>query len=344
MSIKHIYCFAFYDMSAPSVRYRLKYPLEKLEADYGIDYDLIHPGYDFKNLCRFAWIFCVILLFRKRDSLIIFQKIYTKGIYATALKILLFFRPKNTLYDIDDAEYIRHSAETVRHFMKHCSACSTGSETLREYAEKYNANAFVLTSPIIYHDEIKKTRNQLFTIGWIGFYSGHRENLNTLLFPAIKALSEPIKLVLLGVRNAAHRQEVYDYFSGNKNIKIEIPEDIDWLNEVDVYRRIKTFDIGVSPLIDNEFNRAKSAFKLKQYLSAGVPALCSPIGENLNFMDAGIEGFFCDSPEEFKTSILKLKNINEQKYSQLCFNTTSKLHTFDIQKYCIDLLKNIQGK
>lgn len=329
-------------MSAPSVRYRLKYPFERLKEYHGISYDLIHPGYGVKNLCRFAWICCVILFFRKRNSLIIFQKIYTKGIYATALKILLFFRPQNTLYDIDDAEYIRHSAETVQHFMKHCSACSAGSETLRKYAEKYNANAFVLTSPIIHHNEIKEARNQLFTIGWIGFYSGHRENLNTLLFPAIKALNVPIKLVLLGVRKAEHRQEVRDYFSENKNIKIEIPEGIDWLDEVDIYRRIKAFDVGVSPLINNEFNRAKSAFKLKQYLSAGVPALCSPTGENLNFMTAGVEGFFCDSPKAFQTDILTLKNMNEQKYQQLCFNTRSKIHTFDIQKYCTDLLKNIR--
>jgi len=209
MPIKHIYCFAFYDMSAPSVRYRLKYPLEILKDDYGINYNLIHPGYDLKNMSQFAWIFLSILFFRKRHSLIIFQKIYTKGIYATALKILLFFRPKNTLYDIDDAEYIRHSPDTVQYFIKHCAACSTGSRTLKEYAEKYNTNAFVLTSPIICHDEIKQACNQLFTIGWIGFYSGHQENLKTLLFPAIKALNEPIKLTVFIIGCAGTMQSYW---------------------------------------------------------------------------------------------------------------------------------------
>lgn len=329
-------------MSAPSVRYRLKYPLERLKKEHGISYDLIHPGYDAKNLWRFVRIFCLILLFRKRNSAIIFQKIYTKGIYATALKILLFFRPANTFYDIDDAEYIRHSPETVRYFMKHCKGCLTGSETLRQYALQFNPNSVVLTSPIIEHKEIKTTRNQLFTIGWVGFYSGHRANLHEILFPAILTLNVPIKLVLLGVRKAEHRTEVYDFFRKNEFVEVEIPENINWLDEECVYRRIKAFDVGVSPLLDNEFNRAKSAFKLKQYLSAGVPTLSSPIGENLRFMTDGVEGYFCDSPETFQKAIIKLKEMNEPKYQQLCFNTKSKLHTFGIQKYCTDLLRNFQ--
>lgn len=344
MPVKHIYCFAFYDMSAPSVRYRIKYPLDLLYTEQGISYDLIHPGYDFKNMRKFLWVFLSALLFRKRNSLIIFQKIYTKGLYANALKMLLFFRPKKTFYDIDDAEYIRFEPNTVQHFMKHCETCTVGSETLKNYALQHNANVILLTSPVIAHQEIKTSRNALFTIGWIGFYSGHKDNLHSITFPAINTLKEPVKLVILGVRKAAHRQEIRDYFASNENIQIEIPEDIDWLDELSVYRQIKTFDVGISPLLDNEFNRAKSAFKLKQYLSAGVPALCSPIGENIHFLDEGKNGFFCDSPEAYTRAILKIKNMNDEQYQLLCKNTRSDLNRFSVRQYAMDLIMNTNSK
>jgi hypothetical protein len=68
---------------------------------------LYNPGYDFRNLLNLLLTYFSALLCRDKKSIIVFQKIYTHGIDATALKILLFFRKQNTLYDIDDAEYTR---------------------------------------------------------------------------------------------------------------------------------------------------------------------------------------------------------------------------------------------
>lgn len=42
--------------------------------------------------------------------------------------------------------------------------------------------------------------------------------------------------------------------------------------------RVAEFDIGIAPLADLEFNRARSNIKLKEYAAAGVPWLASPIG------------------------------------------------------------------
>jgi glycosyltransferase involved in cell wall biosynthesis len=43
-------------------------------------------------------------------------------------------------------------------------------------------------------------------------------------------------------------------------------------------RQIAEYDIGIAPLADIEFNRARSDVKLKEYAAAGVPWLASPIG------------------------------------------------------------------
>lgn len=46
----------------------------------------------------------------------------------------------------------------------------------------------------------------------------------------------------------------------------------------DLARYVGTFDIGIAPIADIPFNRAKSNVKVKEYAAMGVPWLASPIG------------------------------------------------------------------
>jgi glycosyltransferase involved in cell wall biosynthesis len=43
-------------------------------------------------------------------------------------------------------------------------------------------------------------------------------------------------------------------------------------------REVAAFDIGIAPIVDIPFNRARSNVKVKEYAAAGVPWLASPIG------------------------------------------------------------------
>jgi glycosyl transferase family 1 len=43
-------------------------------------------------------------------------------------------------------------------------------------------------------------------------------------------------------------------------------------------RRLADFDLGIVPLLDNGFNRGRSNVKAREYASAGVPWLASPVG------------------------------------------------------------------
>jgi glycosyltransferase involved in cell wall biosynthesis len=51
------------------------------------------------------------------------------------------------------------------------------------------------------------------------------------------------------------------------------PVDFDQLG-----RQLVRFDIGIAPIVDHAFNRARSNIKVKEYAAAGVPWLASPIG------------------------------------------------------------------
>lgn len=339
MKPTHIYWFAYFNLNEPSVRYRAKFPLEFLQKERGITHSIVYPGYDVKNLSKFIFTFLSALIFRKRNSVIVFQKIYSTGIYATALKVLLFFRRANTLYDIDDAEYTRRSTKTINYFIKRCSKCATGSTTILEYVQPMNENVHHLTSPVIAHEIYKTELEKVFTIGWIGYYGAHRQSLMELFFPALLDVNFPIKLSLLGVTKKIQEEEIRAYFKDNNNITINTPLNLNWHDEKSIYTHISTFDIGVSPLLDTEFNRGKSAFKLKQCLSCGVPVLASPVGENKKHLRPSINGYFCNSPDEFLQRIIELKDLNESEYKILIKNSKASYPEFSLGGYCRDLVE-----
>ena len=54
---------------------------------------------------------------------------------------------------------------------------------------------------------------------------------------------------------------------------------------------LKSCHIGIMPLPDTPFARGKSAFKLIQYLRAGLPAIASAVGENSHVIRQGETGF-----------------------------------------------------
>jgi glycosyltransferase involved in cell wall biosynthesis len=345
VQLKHIYWFSHYNLDAPSTRYRAKYALEYLAEEKGISYSFVTPGYGINNIIRFISVYFSVLFFRKKNSLIVFQRIYTDGLYAKALKLLLLIRRKNTLDDLDDAEYLYHSDKTIKFFMKNCGACSVGSESLKDYTLKFNTNTYIYTSPIIPHNKIKKQKNGLLTIGWIGFYNtdekfeeSHKKNISHLFLPALLEIEFDVKFVVLGITLEKDKNELTRFYAGNKNIQLEIPLFINWRDEFTIYERITAFDIGISPLLDNEGNRAKSAFKLKQYFSCGVPAMGSSVGENSKFLHHGITGFICDTHTEYADTIRKIKQMNSTEYNGLSERALASVEQFSLDQYCLQLI------
>lgn len=333
MKIKHIYFFVNYNKKSPSVRYRIIYFADYLILNHKISNSFIYPSYRIEQVFRFIYVFFEVLFFRKKDSIIVFHKIHTNRIYAPLLKLLLNFRPKNTIYDIDDADYLRFPSKNINYFIKKSEIITVGSKELEKYANQFNTKTHLLSSPIIAHNCIKTQKNEIFTIGWIGYFNSHKENLYQHAFPAILALEFKVKLVLLGVTKQSHFKEIKAYFAENQMIELVMPYPINWLDEKAVYDLIKEFDVGIAPLNDDEFNRAKSAFKLKQCLSCGVPVLASYVGENINFLKEGYNGFFCTSKESFIEKLTLIHNMNHENYNVLSLNAQKSIVHFDMNYY-----------
>lgn len=279
--------------------------------------------------------------------MLVIQKIYSNRFYATALKILITIKKNHTLYDIDDAEYLRHSPKSLQFFMKKCTAVSVGSKVLENYAHQFNSNVFLNTSPVINHSYLKKSLADKFTIGWVGDYGNgnplsyefsHKRALNELIFPIFKKLNTPVRLVLIGITRMKDILAIKAYFDKLKNVELIIPENIDWTNENWLYNEICKFDVGLAPLIEHEFNRAKSAYKVKEYLSCGIPALASITGENASFVNHGINGFICDSQDDYEKQIRHFTSMGKDEYFKMSSNAYSNSQLFRTEKYCDDLI------
>ncbi|MEM9025216.1 MAG: hypothetical protein AAGB22_15825, partial [Bacteroidota bacterium] len=117
--MKFIYWFAYYGLDSPSVRYRANYPLREFKRTHGIGYTLVIPGYRPALILRFLRAYCSALCFRKRNSVIVIQRVNSGFIYATLLRLLVVLRPKDTVYDLDDADYLTHPDRSRGFFLRH---------------------------------------------------------------------------------------------------------------------------------------------------------------------------------------------------------------------------------
>lgn len=66
------------------------------------------------------------------------------------------------------------------------------------------------------------------------------------------------------------------------------------------------FDIGVMPLIDGPWERAKCGYKLIQYMAAGVVPMGARVGENKILIQDGVNGYLASQTEEWIKKLLML--------------------------------------
>jgi glycosyltransferase involved in cell wall biosynthesis len=60
-----------------------------------------------------------------------------------------------------------------------------------------------------------------------------------------------------------------------------------------------SMNIGLMPLEDTPWSRAKCSFKLLQYMALGIPAVASPVGMNSEVVAHGHNGFLAQNPDDW---------------------------------------------
>jgi len=90
-----------------------------------------------------------------------------------------------------------------------------------------------------------------------------------------------------------------------KGANIRIKE---WTLDTEV-KNLQNFDVGIMPLLDNEWSRGKGGYKLLQYMAVGIPCVASPVGVNAKLIREGINGYLANSEDEwYKKLEVLIKN------------------------------------
>jgi glycosyltransferase involved in cell wall biosynthesis len=66
------------------------------------------------------------------------------------------------------------------------------------------------------------------------------------------------------------------------------------------------FSIGIMPLPDTDYTRAKAGFKLLQYMASGIPVVSSPVGVNCELITRSGAGYLADTPGEWEDALRSL--------------------------------------
>lgn len=213
---------------------------------------------------------------------------------------------KKVIFDFDDAIWMAQISEhnslalALKNVNKVTKICkwsykvSCGNEYLCNYARKYNNN--VIYNPTCVdtdrrHNIITNHDVERITIGWTGSFSTLKY-LETVI-PVLKKLQEKYDFDIKIICNQKPAFEI-------KNLHY-----VAWSEQKEV-AELATCQIGLMPLTNDEWSEGKCGFKLIQYLSLEIPAVSSPVGVNKKIIEHGVNGYLCDTDEDWYNAIEKM--------------------------------------
>jgi glycosyltransferase involved in cell wall biosynthesis len=195
------------------------------------------------------------------------------------------------VYALDDAQYLYNPPWYFTLRFRLADWGFTGNEHIAEFARSANPRVKVIES-VVDPDHFRPRvhiRHKPVIVGWAGTLLDGKGPL-PIVERALATLSirRPGSSLLHTVSNRPYEPEGDRCPLMNSRWRLE--------DEAEVLR---SFDIGVMPLSDDEFSRAKEGYKLKQYMAAGLPVVCSPVGKNKEIVEDGVTGYWAGSEDEW---------------------------------------------
>jgi glycosyltransferase involved in cell wall biosynthesis len=143
-------------------------------------------------------------------------------------------------------------------------------------------------------------RNSPVVIGWTGTGETHLRHLGLLKRP-LESLSQDYDIVfkLIGACGSSKIKQIFK--SPRLNFKC-----VDWVEPGELPETIRSFDIGVMPLLDNEESRGKCGFKVLEYMACGVAVVASPVGFNKEIIKDNENGFLAGDELQWWQKLLAL--------------------------------------
>jgi glycosyltransferase involved in cell wall biosynthesis len=169
-----------------------------------------------------------------------------------------------------------------------------GNEYLATYARRFNSRVRVVPTTIdtdVYTPG--GNQNLKVVIGWSGSVSTIEHFKYAI--PALKILKEKFG-------GAIDLQVIGDGNYRNEELGIR---GLPWKLETEL-SDLRTFDIGIMPLPNDEWTKGKCGLKGLQYMSLEIPCVMSPVGVNSEIINDGDNGFLAESTEQWVIKISSL--------------------------------------
>jgi len=184
------------------------------------------------------------------------------------------------IYDFDDAlqwderkgliGVLRSRYEKTIRSISAADRVIAGNDVLAEFASSFCNDVVVIPSCVRPNSYTAKTDFELHDpplIGWIGTPGGE---------PYIMGIGKA--LLELNRRTGARLQLI----GGNKRslgVLEEIVDRFTWTEALGE-QMLASWDVGIMPIADRQYERGKCGYKLLQYAASGLPSVASPVGVN----------------------------------------------------------------
>ena len=217
--------------------------------------------------------------------------------FPAALELLLLARKKYIL-NFDDNVWEKYRnyprlADKYDRLIAHAAGVIAANKFLYEKVRKLNSNTLLLPT-VIQLEDYQKTvlsKPERFTLGWIGTPVTYRYLQE--FAPVLQQAAQQTDFVLKVIAS--------ENLPPIPGVNISF---VNWSAETEV-EELCSCHAGIMPLTDDDFSKGKSAFKLIQYLGAGLPAIASPVGENCSVVTPGT-GFLPQNVQEWSEAVAAL--------------------------------------
>lgn len=209
---------------------------------------------------------------------------------------------RRVFFDFDDAIYTRpgrpHSWLTDRRvkrrlqfWLQHADCVTTANEVLADYARQYSSAVVVVPMALDLHLWAStEHRSSAITIGWAG--APVNIPLIEQLDGVLSQLLEKYPAVKLAIFSGKRPRLScdFDYYSFASGKEAEF---------------IKKLDIGLLPLVGDEYSRGKSPIKAIQYIACGIPVVGNIAGATTEILNDS-NSIAVTSPEDWINALGQL--------------------------------------
>jgi len=256
------------------------------------------------------------------------------------LDLKLKNRARRVIYDIDDdvlGQFVvefglpslrrRQDQDQTQKLARLAQTVIVGNRYLQTKALTLNSNVVVLPTPVdaerFCPSPQERSKSNEIVIGWIGMEIGMNYLRN--LTPVFKRLASryPIRLKVISRLSAGEDSFVLP------GVKTDF---VRWDYATEVFE-MRSFDVGIMPLLEDEWGPGKCGLKLLQYMSMGIASVASRVGANCEIVDEGKDAFLAGSHEEWEE---KLACLIESPVLRLQMGQTARLKV--IKRYSLNAL------